>query len=220
MKNWLFFFAFFGLLLLQPACSTDTESQQQEGQSQSDQQAPPKEAAKLQWKIVAGKEVGQIKSTYSEADIIAAYGADQVSRKEYMVGEGETAPATVVFAGQKEELAIFWKPEQLYERIDRILIDHPESPWRTTQDVGIGTTMEQLVILNGKSFNFYGFEWDYAGRTNDWNGGFINKKLEVFLVPENPEAVYPHLLGDELYSSDNLKARAADLVVEVLVINF
>ncbi|MEM9919439.1 MAG: hypothetical protein AAF990_15150 [Bacteroidota bacterium] len=219
MKNWMLLWVLFGLFV-QSACTSDTTgSSQQQAQQQADTTSAPKPSAEKR-QIVAGKNVGPIEASFSEADIIQAVGADNVVRKEYGIGEGETAPASIVFPDSPKELVVFWKPDQLYQSIDYIRIEQPEASWRTSQDIGIGTTLEQLIILNGKEFNFYGFDWDYAGLAKDWNGGFIHKKLEVFLVAENPEAVYPHLLGDKLYSSSNLKARAADLVVDVMVIRF
>ncbi|MEO1627487.1 MAG: hypothetical protein AAFV25_20215, partial [Bacteroidota bacterium] len=161
-----------------------------------------------------------IQAGFSEADIIAAYGQENVRREEFKIGEGETTPATTVFPDTDKELVVLWKAEAPFERMEQVRIEKADSPWRTTQDVKIGTTLEQLIILNGKEFNFHGFEWDYAGLAKDWNGGFLHDKLEVFLAAENPEAIYPHLLGDELFSSGNLKARAADLLVDVMVIRF
>ncbi len=82
--------------------------------------------------------------------------------------------------------------------------------------LGIATNFK----INGKDFQFAGFEWDYSGYTNDWQAGRISKSLAVFLEPTNPEAVYPDLLGDDLFSSNHPKAKAAQLKVRSMIIRF
>ena len=94
------------------------------------------------------------------------------------------------------------------------------TPWKTQSGIGMGSSLEDLEDVNGGPFKFYGFEWDYAGTTNEWQDGKINKNLTVVLTPVNPEAVFPELLGDQLFSSENPKAREAGLKVSAIIINF
>ncbi|MEM1120991.1 MAG: hypothetical protein AAGJ18_11135 [Bacteroidota bacterium] len=172
------------------------------------------------WTIKTGEQVGLIKKSFTEADIIKAYGQENVSRKEIGLGEGETAKATVLFPNTENELFIIWEIGKEYQTINEILIEHPDAPWMTSQGIGIGTTLEKLVETNGKDFQFAGFEWDYSGYTNDWQDGKISKNLVVFLDPSDPEKVYPDLLGDELFSSSLPKAKDAGLKVRTMMIRF
>ncbi|MEL6924323.1 MAG: hypothetical protein AAFO94_09765, partial [Bacteroidota bacterium] len=170
--------------------------------------------------IVAGKRVGQITATTTEAELIQLYGESQVQRREIGMGEGETAPGTVVFPGTDNELIVEWENEKTYETISSIRIDGEQAQWTTEEGIRIGTTLDELRQINGKEFQFYGFEWDYAGTTNEWEGGRINKNLTVILTPNQPEAAFPDLLGDQLFPSDHPKAEAADLTVSSMTVKF
>jgi len=173
-----------------------------------------------QWLCIPGKQVGKILNNSSEAAIIAAYGKENVVHRDIGLGEGETAEGTVVFPDTENELIIEWVAGQAYKKLAKIRIEKNNASWKTDQGIGIGTTLTELQKINGKDFKFAGFEWDYAGFTNDWQGGKIDKKLTVFLEANKPEAIYPDLLGDKLFPSNHPKAAAADLRVRSLVINF
>ena len=193
------------------APSTPTETSKSVSQSRS---------ANAKWLCIPGKQVGKITASSSEAAIIATYGKENVVRQTIGLGEGEMTEGTVVFPNTPNELIIEWAAGQTYQRRANIRIEKNNTSWKTDQGIGIGTSLAALKQINGKDFKFAGFEWDYAGFTNDWQGGQINKKLTVFLEANNPEAIYPDLVGDGLFSSAHPKAVAADLRVRSLVINF
>lgn len=172
------------------------------------------------WTCIPGKKVGKIAKNFSEKDVIEAYGVENVERKEIGLGEGEMANATVLFPNTDNQLFITWQLDKQFEVIDEILIDEAKTSWMTSQGITVGTTLKELVNINEKPFQFAGFEWDYSGFANDWQGGKISKNLSVFLEPSNPEAVYPDLLGDALFSSDLPKAKEADLKVRAMIIRF
>jgi len=177
-------------------------------------------SANSQWLCIPGKQVGKIKNTSSEAAIIAAYGKDNVVRRTIGLGEGETTEGTVVFPDTDNELIIEWAEGQAFKKPAKIRIEKNNTNWKTDQGIGIGTTLAELRRINGKDFKFAGFEWDYAGFTNAWEGGKVNKNLSLFLDANNPEAIVPDLMGDDLFSSSHPKAAAADLRVRSLVIHF
>lgn len=174
----------------------------------------------VNWTCVPGEKVGLINKNFTEADIIKAYGKENVSRQEISMGEGEVATSTVIFPKTDNEIFISWQLDKPFQVITEVLIENEQSPWGTSQGVSIGTTLEELVKINGKDFQFAGFEWDYSGYTNDWQDGRIEKNLAVFLEPTNPDAVYPDLLGDSLFPSNNPKAKAANLKVRSMIIRF
>ena len=210
MKNLLFL----SIIILITACKFDPQEKQFNPRSV--------DASKeiVNWTMVPGEQVGLIKKSFTEADIIKAYGANNVGREEIGLGEGEMAKATVLFPETENEIFITWETDKDYKKIAEVLIEKPDAPWMTNQGIGIGTTLEELVKINEKDFKFAGFEWDYSGFTNDWQGGKINKNLVVFLEPSDPAKVYPDLLGDELFLSNHPKAKAAELKVRTMIIRF
>ena len=169
---------------------------------------------------IPNKQVGKIQANFTEDDIIKAYGKENVARKDIGIGEGEIAKGTIVFPGAQNELVVEWDEAAAFKKLKKIRIEKQGSSWTTGEGIKVGSTLEELVKINGKDFKFYGFEWDYGGVTNDWDGGKINKQLVVMLEPGNPEAVYPELLGEQLFSSSHPKAKAADLKVGAMSIFF
>ncbi|MEL6862822.1 MAG: hypothetical protein AAFP19_00320 [Bacteroidota bacterium] len=171
-------------------------------------------------KIIPGHRIGLIQADATEADIIKAYGDANVERADIGVGEGEIVPGTKVFPGTEKELLIEWQPKQAYQKMARIRVERANAPWVTLSGVRIGTSLGELQKINGKDFDFYGFEWDYSGLVNDWKEGELSKNLQVFLTPVNMEAIFPDLLGDSSFPCDHPKAKEAGLEVSALVLLF
>jgi len=195
--------------------TTETPNEATPSSSTRSLSAPP-----TSYNMEAGKYVGQITADATEEDIIKSYGVDQVQRREIGLGEGETTQGTVVFPGTDNELIVEWIEGQTYQKVKSIRIDGEKAEWTTSDGIHVGTTLEELRTINGVEFKFYGFEWDYAGTTNEWNGGKVDKNCTVILTPSRPEAAFPDLLGDQLFSSEHPKAEAAGLTVSSITINF
>ncbi len=173
-----------------------------------------------EWYIEPGEMVGLIKPDFTEEDIIGIYGKENVIRKELGSWEGEFTEATIVFPDSEKELKVYWEEDAPFIRIDRIRVDQKDSKWKTIGGITIDTPLERILEVNGGAFSFYGFEWDYAGLVNDWNGGTLPSNFQVILQPENPSAIYPDLLGDRKFSTDHPKVPAADLRVLAMYFYF
>ena len=96
----------------------------------------------------------------SEARLIELYGADNVVTGIVPGPEGSEMLATRVFPDQpRKEIQFVWWNEQ--DRSDPSYIELP-SKLTAPGGVAIGTTLEELEALNGGSFTFSGFGWDYV----------------------------------------------------------
>lgn len=173
------------------------------------------------WLIIPGKQVGRIQADFNGADIYKMFGEDNVLETEIGLGEGETKKGLIVFPKTKEELQVLFEGNEKLDKIESIKINGAKgSKWKTDTEVQIGTTLEELVKLNGKDFKFYGFEWDYAGKLASWDGGKLSKNLSIFLEPTKEEALFPDLLGDIEFSSNHPKAKEAGLKISSIEIKF
>ena len=57
--------------------------------------------------------------------------------------------------------------------------------------------------INGRSFKFLGFGWDYGGSVNrEWQGGVLTTIDPVYLVLRSSENLPIQYHGDKLLSSD------------------
>lgn len=182
----------------------------------SDDYVTPNVAA--QWKMIPYKQVGPINDKFTEQDLISTYGAENVKRETVGRRYGETIPATILFPDSKNQITIEWLDGKPYQRIKRLRIEGEGSDWQTAEGIKIGTTFEELLRINQRPFKFYGFDWEYEGKTDDWQGGNIHRYMTVYLSPKNPKAVFPAMLGDSLYLSDNPKATQAGFYVSSIEI--
>jgi len=135
----------------------------------------------------------------------ARLGAANVVARELDGAEGETFPGWVLY------------PDDAMRRIDVFLdeggkhpaslrIDAEHSPWQRADGIRIGLTSTALQTMNGKPFEFLGFDWDYGGAITDWregklaatNGGGGPVRL---CPPETTPEGYPS--GDSPFGSDD-----------------
>ena len=188
------------------------------GSSTNNENNQTVETTSKDWICIPHKKVGLITKDATEKAIKYVYGEKQTKRQEIGLGEGEMTMGTIVFPNTSEELIVEWTVEDPYKTISRIRIEKEATKWKSKEGITIGTSLEELIKLNGKDFSFYGFEWDYSGSLNSWEGGKINPDLKVVLTPDNPAAIFPALIGELSFSSNHPKAKAAKLKVSALII--
>ena len=216
MKKMLYVVPFLLLLL---SCEWDTNNQQSNTTDSPPVTNQPKSlVGKTDWVCIPGKKVGAITPNSTEKKLVELFGAENVKREQLSMGEGEVVQGTIIYPGSPNQLIIEWLPGQLYQKAAIVRIEGEGAEWITSQGVKIGSTMDELLEINGQPISFFGFEWDYSGLLDSWNDGKINENLIVFFAPGNPDAVYPDLMGSETFSSDDPKAKAAELYVISMMI--
>jgi hypothetical protein len=68
-------------------------------------------------------------------------------------------------------LEVVWFDEKDLRHPRRI--DLAGSGWTGPGGLRIGAPLEVVERANGKPFILYGFEWDYGGTVESWNGGAL-----------------------------------------------
>lgn len=164
-------------------------------------------ASEHDWLIVPGQRAGAIHAASTEEQLIGAYGAAvQAGRIE--LGEGETAPGTVLFgADSLHRLEVLWQDTIARARPARLVLRGTMSQWQLPAGISLGTTLRALEHHNGRDFVLAGFGWDYGGVILDWRDGALARKLpgvKLYLDPgarqyETP--AYREVLGDRDYRS-------------------
>ena len=149
-----------------------------------------------------------------EAALIKAFGNGNVQRARIEIGEGEKATGAVLFPKEKKRrLELIWRdgkqrrgPVTIYVR--------QGSAWAVAgpagERLGIGSALTAVEAANGKPFSILGFDWDYSGTANDWQGGKLARafggcKLTIrFGYPKDADAkALDRLSGDKEFSSAN-----------------
>jgi hypothetical protein len=208
------------------SCEFGNSSNVENGNSLTDNSKKPTSTTpvKIQkidnWKVIPGEQVGRIKANFNGSDIYKTFGKENVMETEIGLGEGETKKGLLIFPKTKNELQVLFDGNEKFDQLESIKIKGEGSMWKTDSGIKVGMTLDELVKANEKDFNFYGFEWDYAGKLANWNGGKLTDEVGVYLEATNEEAVFPHLLGDKEFSSSDEKAKEAGLKVTSIMINF
>lgn len=215
---------FFCFALFIHSCETGTSSNSSNNATANTDNATQPKATPVEktdnWLVIPGKQVGRIQAGFNGSDIYKMFGDDNVTETEIGLGEGETKKGLLIFPRTKNEVQVLFEGNEKMEKIESIKIRGEGSMWKTDNGIAVGTTLDELVKLNEKDFNFYGFEWDYAGKLANWGGGKLSDKLSLYLEATKEEAVFPHLLGDKEFSSNEPKAKEAGLKVSSLEIKF
>jgi hypothetical protein len=145
----------------------------------------------------------------SEAELRERFGAGAIDATRIELGEGETAPGTLLFPRDSLRRAeIVWQDTIARQQPARIILRGDHSRWQVGPGISLSTTLNELEQFNGKPFTLAGFGWDYAGVVTNWNGGALDSSLtgvKLYLDPgpaQYESAPYSQVLGDQDYSSD------------------
>ncbi len=152
--------------------------------------------------IHPGLGFGAISKQASEDQLIITFGKEQVSQKDFYIGEGYSEPGLVVFSGTPQEVEVLLDAngDPSIARVSR-----EDSRWQTDEGIRIGSTLRELEQANGRPFTFYGLDWDYGGTVSDWQGGNFPEGFGVRLgwgdqTFDDPDGMP---IGDSIFSSEN-----------------
>ncbi|OAV44811.1 hypothetical protein A3850_010060 [Lewinella sp. 4G2] len=114
------------------------------------------------------------------------YGGTTVAEfKEKFAGEYEVAdfdePGGLVLKGYRvypntaNEFLIAFPEENPYEAKElRIQLERADSNWKVAgTNVGVGSTLAEVQLANGKPFELMSYNWENAGEVMDWDGGHL-----------------------------------------------
>ncbi|PWG80173.1 hypothetical protein [Pararcticibacter amylolyticus] len=98
---------------------------------------------------------------------------------------------TTLWKGSDREIVVHWKENQApYTNIEFLEISRPSSPYHFVNGIKIGTSLNDIVKLNGDTpVSLYGFGWDYGGTFVDFNKGKLAGEIPcfggVFALPDS-----------------------------------
>ena len=171
----------------------------------------------------------------SDSELEMAFGKENITYDTIWGAEGMFYMGTKIFAKTPKEIIISWDDSLTHKKITSCTVncgyDYDKSEylintyWKSKTGIKIGTTLNELVDLNGKDFNFYGLGWDYGGELISWNKGKLeNAKITVTLGTrtfDNMPEAYNKLIGDHEFSSSDPNAKKLNPVVLVFsALNF
>ena len=89
---------------------------------------------------------------------------------------------TKLWKGTPREITIYWAEEQPpFKTIKSLEISHPNSPYQFNNGIKIGSSIAEIVNLNGgEEIKLYGFGWDKGGTFIDFGKGKLKGDLPCF----------------------------------------
>ena len=139
------------------------------------------------WLVLPGVRVGPITRATTRADLVGIFGPQNVADQDIALSDAGPEPGTLVYKERPgDSIAIPWGRDKPAQRIQFLVLCPPElhdsrkpCRWHTRENIRFGTTLKELERLNGRPFTVLGFAWDYEGTVTSWNGGVLEKRLNV-----------------------------------------
>jgi hypothetical protein len=134
--------------------------------------------------LVTDTSWGPIKKTTDFAGLQAIYGSDNVKDERICGPEcADSIDVTRIYPEQDKQFIVYWKDSLYHKTISYVETYLPEGPYHTDKGLKIGSTLQELLKVNGKKISFYGFAWDYGGTIIDYGMGlFQNGPLNFHLT--------------------------------------
>ncbi len=225
----------FGLLVVLCSCGNDSASTTAPAPATdtAPAAAPPEAPAPAEilsrsvapagdFTFVPNERFGKITATTKPGDIPTLYGNEALPTNDIHLGEGMMTSGYLLYAGTKNRAEIIVPDEENGMENLVVRINMKGGDWHPVgMDLHVGTTLAELNELNGKTFELYGYEWDYGGTVADWKGGKLNG-IGVVTAYNNLKFVGDNadqsLLGDHVLSSDNPALEKVGVTVSEIVI--
>ena len=134
-------------------------------------------------------------STYFEA-LKKLYGESNIKDETICGAECiDSVDVTLVYPGSNREFIIYWEDSLYHKQIGMIRCYTPNAPYHTAGGLKIGTTLNELLTMNGKPIAFLGFGWDYGGGVISLNHGVLENSnvrfnLDISENTTGDDAVY------------------------------
>lgn len=166
---------------------------------------------------------GSVTKNTNYEDLRSIYGEKNVKDERICGPECiDSLDVTQVYPGTNKAFTVYWKEKQYHQKIEMIECYTEEAPYRTASDIGIGTSLQYLLELNGKKITFYGFGWDYGGAIASYNGGKLEKSKLHCRLDMVYDSTINSIMGDAEFNTDmpEVKNHIGKIFVDRIVLSF
>ena len=195
----------------EPGPATDNE----EAAGAAGEESAPNEET---YTFVPGRRFGAIPTGAGLEEVEKIYG-DAFEAGTLPGPEGTTYEGYYLFKDTDQEVQATYMPGRRFT----VLVDRNNSPWHDPKTgLRIGTTLEELIEINGAPIDFYGFGWDYGGNVINLNegtlDGLVGLRLKVDDDFEFTAEQEGGTLGDQELRSDRLVVPTDRIRVSQMVV--
>jgi hypothetical protein len=117
--------------------------------------------------VVHLDDVARVTDTFDS--LRQRYGEANVRRETLPGGEGTEVAGWVLFPDNPQRRIEVYPDEA--GRHPGLLLVREKSGWTRSDGLRLGLDTRALEAMNGRAFQFVGFDWDYGGVIDDWKGG-------------------------------------------------
>lgn len=161
--------------------------------------------------LIPCEGIGPFTADMRVESLIGMYGRSSFTFETQWFAEGtEERRVVVLFPDTKNAITFVMKDQGMMAYPEFVEFYNDSADWRVKHDITIGTTLEELVELNGEPISFAGFDWDYGGTIFNYNGGKLadmcahlrlSYKLKEGMKVEDTS--YENILGDQELTSES-----------------
>lgn len=87
----------------------------------------------------------------------------------------DSVNVTFIYPETDKQITVYWDDSAYHKTIVYLENYSENSPYRTATGLKIGSTLKQLLDINGQKITFSGFDWDYGGSIQSYNNGSLEK---------------------------------------------
>ena len=142
-----------------------------------DKKATPvaqKSEVKIDSTLITDSSWGLITESTDFAGLQTIYGASNVKNERICGPEcADSIDVTRIYPEMTNQFIVYWKDSLYHKSIAFIETYLPDGPYHTANGLKIGSTLEELLKINGKKIIFSGFDWDYGGFIHDYSMGTL-----------------------------------------------
>jgi hypothetical protein len=127
--------------------------------------------------LITDSSWGLVTAKTDFAGLQSIFGATNVKDERVCGPEcADSINVTILFEETPKKATVYWSDDSNYhKKIGYIEAWEVESPYHTAAGIKLGSSLNQIVKLNGKKITFSGFDWDYGGLIQSYNGGALEK---------------------------------------------
>lgn len=181
-----------------------------------------------QYTIIPCKDIGPFTADTRMESLIGMYGRSNIVIETQWFAEGtEEHRVIVLFPETENAITIMMKDEGMMAYPEFVEFYGEGAQWKVEHGITIGTTLEELVELNGAPITFSGFDWDYGGQIYDFNGGKLSDLCSGlrlgYTVEEGVdymETNYGAISGDVELTSDSPALQEFVIYVDKITVRF
>jgi hypothetical protein len=173
--------------------------------------------------VIPGQRVGPITAETRRVDLAAHYGEAALEDAPIPMGEGTTAPGTVVTPGPEQQFSVVWQDAS--QTRPQLIKDFGPA-WQTPEGLGVGIPYSEVEAILG-DFQLYGFAWDYGGtvmleesQLDQYDGYLLLRLKPATTVIDQHSEAYQTMMGDQLFDSSNPSLNVLEPSIYEMVVYF